>query len=164
MSGSPAADSAAEARGLTAAGALAAARRIGTELCRTAFWDDERRRCNWLGRADRQGDVPGSVVPATAALEADLYRGSSGVALFLAELAAVSGDEEAAATAVAALRRSLAYLRQQPLERASPLSLFSGHLGVAFAGARICRLLPAAGELEAAIAALRPAIAGAFDE
>lgn len=122
---------------------LEAAQEIGRALCAAAYWDDDGQICNWLGRADREGFAPGTITPATGALSADLYRGSAGVALFLAELAAVSGDGEARRTAVGGLRRSVRRLLAGPLERASPLSFFLGHLGAAWVAQRLLETAPA---------------------
>ncbi|HKI02258.1 MAG TPA: lanthionine synthetase LanC family protein [Thermoanaerobaculia bacterium] len=131
--------------------ALAAAVRIGRSLCETAYWDEERRHCNWMGRADREGPTPGSLAPGTAALEPDVYRGSAGVALFLAELFAVTGDAELLRTAAGAVRRSIRVFLTRPLERARPLSYFLGHLGAACVAQRVLELAPEAADLEAAI-------------
>ena len=136
---------------MTAEEALAAATRIGRSLCATAFWDGERRLCNWLGRSDREGPTPGSLATGTAALEWDLYRGSAGVALFLAELFAVTGDGEALRAAVGGVRRSLRQFLGKPLERAYPLSHFLGHLGAAGVAQRVLELAPEAVDLEEGI-------------
>lgn len=84
---------------------LAEAIRIGDRLCAEAFW--HAGRCNWMGR-DAGPSGAGAEQPArVVALGADLYQGSAGTGLFLAELAAIGGDEEHRQTAVAALERSL---------------------------------------------------------
>lgn len=124
---------------------------LGRSLCATAFWDDTGRRCNWMGRADREGPVPGSIAPGAAALEWDVYRGSAGVALFLAELTAVTGDSEARRAALGAIRRSVHQFLNKPLERARPLSAFLGHLGAARVAQRVLNLAPEAADLEKAI-------------
>jgi lantibiotic modifying enzyme len=136
---------------MTAEEALAAAVRIGRSLCESAFWDEERRLCNWLGRSDREGPTPGSLATGTAALEWDLYRGSAGVSLFLAELFAVTGDAEALRAAVGGVRRSLRRFLDKPLERAYPLSHFLGHLGAAGVAQRVLELAPEAIDLEEGI-------------
>lgn len=95
--------------------------------------------------------MPGSLAPGTAALEWDVYRGSAGVALFLAELAAVTGDPEARRTALGAIRRSVHQFLSRPLERARPVSSFLGHLGAARVAQRVLELAPEAADLEEGI-------------
>ncbi|HET7231935.1 MAG TPA: lanthionine synthetase LanC family protein [Longimicrobium sp.] len=138
---------------------IEAAARIGARLCGTAVWDRDRRHCNWMGRTDGdEGPPQPGARPTAAALAPHLYGGSSGVALFLAELYGATGDPRARETAVGALRRSARHLRRTKVP-ASPLSFFSAHLGVAYVAARILELDPEAGldrELEeTAAAALR---------
>ncbi|HVH13241.1 MAG TPA: lanthionine synthetase LanC family protein, partial [Longimicrobium sp.] len=115
-----------------------AAARMGRELCRTAVWDAERRMCNWVGRSDVE-DPAGGLATATIALYAPLAGGSAGVALFLGELAARTGDAAAGATAAGALRRSVHHLRVRE-NPSQALSFFTGTLGVAFAGRRLAEL------------------------
>jgi class II lanthipeptide synthase len=105
---------------------------IGRELCATAIWHEGR--CNWVGALPEEGPG-GSVVMTWAALTPELYGGSSGVGLFLAELYAHTGDAAARDTAAAALRHALASPRPE-----AP-GLYAGHLGIAVAAARAARLL-----------------------
>ena len=72
-------------------------------------------------------------------LPPDLYFGTSGVGLFLAELHAVTGDLAARRTALGALRHALS--RVDVVPSAARLGLFSGWLGIAFAAARVGTLL-----------------------
>jgi len=147
---------------------LDAALGIARTLCAAAWWDDEGRECNWLGRADREGIVPGSITPAIGALEADLYRGSTGVALFLTEIAGETGDVECRRTALGGLRRSIRILLGRPLERASPLSFFLGHLGAAWVAHRAIATAPPAlddaPDLEEGYERLLAAARAAFSE
>ena len=119
---------------------LEAAARIGRSLCRGACWDRAGRHCNWMGRSTaevaRAGDP---VTPTSAALGPDLYAGSAGVALFLAELAALTGDPDCRRTALGAIDRSIRQLDRTPPAPGpdSPLSFFNGPLGVAYAARRI---------------------------
>ena len=85
--------------------------------------------------------IGGPIIPTTTALDPYLYGGSSGVALFLAQLFAVTGDTAYRRTALAAIGRSLRQLTRQPaLNPSRPLAFFGGHLGVAYAAARISAL------------------------
>lgn len=107
---------------------LERAAEIGDDLCRSAFRAEGR--CNWLGSAPAPGGGPrGSCV---AALGADLYGGTCGVALFLAELHAVTGSAEHLGTAVGALRQAFAALGAEP-GRLPPIGFYEGRLGIAWA-------------------------------
>lgn len=126
-------------RGRMADPLAGAAERIGRELCDTAFWDTDRRHCNWMGRADVEDPISGGLSTAQIALYAPLSGGSAGVALFLGELAALTGGAAARETAAAALRRSVHHLRVRQNPGGS-LSFFTGAVGVAFAGCRLAEL------------------------
>lgn len=121
---------------------LAGAVLIGQGLCREAYWDNQRRYCNWMGRSTAEAsETDGPIVPTTAALPADLYCGSSGVALFLAQLFSLTGDQECRRTALAAIERSVRELGRQPDRNPSAaLAFLGGDLGVAYAAARISAL------------------------
>ena len=114
---------------------LAAARRIGDALCRSAYW--HRQRCNWMGRSGDEVSVLGGLVtPTSAALGPELYAGTAGVGLFLARLHAATGDERYRATARGAILQALGRLRAEPAVL-PPLSFFTGRVGVAWAAAEI---------------------------
>lgn len=112
---------------------------IGDGLCREAYWDNEQRYCNWMGRSMTEvTQIDGPITPTTTALGPDLYSGSSGVALFLAQLFAITGDQAYRRTALGAIGRSLWQITRHPTLKHWPaLSLFNGHVGVAYAAARI---------------------------
>jgi hypothetical protein len=80
--------------------------RIGAQIVRDAVWDSDE--CTWLGWQV----IPGLQTHRTAvcALGGDLYTGTAGIALFLAELASVTGDPFQRATALGAFRHSLCEL------------------------------------------------------
>ncbi|MDQ2775706.1 MAG: hypothetical protein M3Y57_12435, partial [Acidobacteriota bacterium] len=111
---------------------------IGTKIVRDAFWRENR--CNWLGAQSiqRLGRDAGTGM-AYQTLGPDLYSGTSGVALFLAELAAVTGDSATRNTAVAAIRQALS--RSEDVPPAARLGLFSGWLGIVLAAVRISLIL-----------------------
>ena len=120
---------------------LDAARRIGRALVRSAYWDAERRQCNWVGRSTEELTQLGApLVPTVAALGSDLYGGSSGIALFLAQLAAVTGDHDANVAATAAAANALRNAERLPAGRIMALSFHGGLLGVAFAAHRVAAL------------------------
>ncbi len=84
-----------------------AATRIGQSLCRGAIWDPTGRCCNWIGRVfSRDENAEGPPRTTAAALGPDLHEGSAGIALFLTELHAATGNDEFRRTAEAALARS----------------------------------------------------------
>ncbi len=82
-------------------------------------------RCNWTS------DFLDGDSIAHGALGPDLYDGLSGIALFLARLASVTGERIFRLTAEAALRQALSRIPD------SGCGLYSGGLGVLYAGAEI---------------------------
>ena len=82
---------------------LAAASSIADRIVADAVWHGDR--CNWTGAV---------VDPALPwrleyrALEPNLYDGTAGVGLFLAQLAVVNGDAAVGRTARGALRQAIA--------------------------------------------------------
>jgi lantibiotic modifying enzyme len=116
---------------------LEGAVRVGDQLCATARWHGER--CNWIGHSVEEMDpVTELINPMVAALGADLYSGSAGVGLFLAELHALTGSETHRRTARAALWRSL---DKAPGPALRLFGLHSGALGIAYAAGRAGWLL-----------------------
>jgi lantibiotic modifying enzyme len=125
---------------------LDAARRIAQALIRSAYWDAERRHCNWVGRSPQELTQLGApLVPTVAALGPDLYGGSSGIAVFLAQLAAVTGDQDASVTATAAVANALRNAERLPAGQIMTLSFHGGLLGVACAAHRVGALTGATG-------------------
>jgi lantibiotic biosynthesis protein len=128
---------------------LPAAVEIGRALCREAIWDGAGRHCNWMGRsANEVTQLGGPVTPTATALGPDLYGGSIGVAWFLAQLRAETGDPDFLRTALAATARSLRQLERSPLAAEFTVSYYSGLVGVAFALDKVAALTgePALGE------------------
>jgi lantibiotic modifying enzyme len=108
---------------------LEAAASIAGGLVADAVWEDGR--CNWIG-AVAEPAMPQRA--ELAALGPDLYGGTAGVGLFLAQLASATGDVDARRAAVGALRHAA--------RSAVPRDGFhSGSLGVAWAAERVGRLL-----------------------
>ncbi len=119
---------------------LDAAVLIGRRLCEAAYWDKASGQCNWMGRTTLKVTASGAILPAAAALGPELYGGSAGVALFLAELGALANDDDCRRTALGATARSLRQVRDRPGRLPAPLSLFVGRLGVACAAHRVAAL------------------------
>jgi hypothetical protein len=104
------------------------ARLIGRRIVREAVWHG--RRCTWIGsRQTREGRH------AYGALDGNLYAGTSGVAVFLAELYAAFQEPEVGRTARGAIRQALSAADR----RSGPdgLGLYDGWSGVAVAAARV---------------------------
>lgn len=124
--------------GLGAAVLTDAAARIGSALCRTAYW--HAGRCNWVGRSPRESVQAGlPIVPTVAALGPDLYGGTAGIALFLAELHAQRPSPSLERTAHGAIRQALT--EGDALPPGAAASFYSGLVGIAFAATRVGLLL-----------------------
>jgi len=114
---------------------LEAAERIGRRFVDEAVWDGDL--CNWISPTPTDLSVRS---PATYdALKADLYNGTSGVAMFLARLYAAAGDEAVRRTAMGAIRQALSRAHALPEEGRS--ALYTGRTGVALAAACAAPLL-----------------------
>src|SRR5215212_7162598 len=122
---------------------LEAAASVGREVASGAVWLEGR--CSWLGTVT---DAPAGEYRA---LGPTLYGGTAGVGLFLAQLAAASGEAELRRTAVGALRHALA--RARSLAPARRDGFHAGALGIAWAAAHAAALLDAE-ELRAGARAL----------
>ena len=113
---------------------LDAAAAIGRRIVADAVWHDGR--CSWMG---------GVADPATPrhaesrALGSDLYGGTAGVGLFLAQLFAVTAEAPVRRVAVGALRHALT-CAQTP-STVGGAGFHSGRIGVVWAAARAARLL-----------------------
>ena len=111
---------------------------IGWQLSKAAIWYENR--CTWLG-AKPGAYKPG--MPNAAAtygtLDPDMYSGTSGVALFLAQLYGATNDVAARCTALGAIRQSLSRLDSVP--PSTRLGLYTGWMGIAPAAARVGKLL-----------------------
>jgi lantibiotic modifying enzyme len=115
---------------------LDTASQIGQRLCDEAIWHEGR--CNWVGASTEEGAY-GQAVTTYAALGPDLYGGTSGVAMFLAQLHAATGDVPARHTASGAIRQALS--RVDDLPHATAAGVYGGRMGVAVAAARVGVLL-----------------------
>jgi lantibiotic modifying enzyme len=111
---------------------------LGDQIVRSAVWSGGR--CNWVGALGHERSRA-SGHPAMAALGPDLYEGTSGVALFLAETGARLDDGGLRATALGAIRLALDYADRIDADVRD--GLYAGPVGVAYAAARVAGLLAA---------------------
>lgn len=142
---------------------LAVAADIGARLTREAIW--HRGQCNWVGVLPN-GDNTGAGEPSAryGALGPDLYAGTSGVALFLAELHAATGDPVYRRTALGAIRQALGHADAVP--PSMRLGLYAGWSGIALAAVRVGTILGAdelLGRASALLRRARRAIEGEHD-
>jgi lantibiotic modifying enzyme len=101
---------------------------IGARLVGEAVW--YRGQCNWIARDAAEAE------PVQRALGPELGAGTAGVALFLAQLHAATGDAAARRTALGALGQALAHAGERDAH-----GLYGGRIGIAYAAARCGGLL-----------------------
>ena len=106
---------------LAPAVALEVAERIGYGIARRALWGGDR--CTWL---DAIPVMPGQNPATSTTSGAEPYSGTSGIGLFLAQLAARVDDPLLKKTARGALRHAIARTDDQTL---LPLGFYSGPAG-----------------------------------
>jgi lantibiotic modifying enzyme len=116
---------------------LAAANRIAAGLCDAAIWSGDRRSCVWRGETLVFGNGKKRHIEI-AEVGGSLYSGTAGIALFLAEIAALTGNSRFAETANAAGRHAH---QNVPGDH----GLFSGTTGVAWSLLRLNECLGNAG-------------------
>jgi len=117
---------------------LEVAANIGRRLCSGALWYEQR--CNWISARREDGvENYGQAILSYATLGARLYDGTAGIALFLAELFAQTGETEARDAALGAMRNALA--NADAIAQAERVGLYTGWPGVALAAARVGALL-----------------------
>jgi lantibiotic modifying enzyme len=107
---------------------LDAADRIGAQLADAAIWYEGR--CNWVGARFEEKHEFGEITHAS--LGPNLYAGTSGIAVFLANLAAVTGDRGLRRTAFGAINHAVDRYEDQGRVRSG---LYEGGIGVALAAA-----------------------------
>ncbi len=123
---------------------------IADQLVADAVWYEGM--CNWLGTEvlyERKGTEISGRREEWSTLGPDLYTGTAGVGLFLAEYAALTGDEEARRSALGAFRH--AYYKAEAFKPAARPGLYTGWLGIALGAGRAGLLLGEAEMLEAGI-------------
>ncbi len=111
---------------------LEAAVALGREVAAAAIWSGER--CSWVGGMPDEG--PGGEIAMTyAAFGPDLYGGTAGVGLVLAELAVACEDAELRRTALGAVEQALGRVEEIPPSWG--LGAYGGRLGIALAAAQV---------------------------
>ncbi len=120
------------------AGFLDAAGALGHRIADSAISFEDR--CNWIGALSDAPRRPELVAPH-AALGPDLYEGTSGIALFLAEAGVKLGDSRLCATALGAINHALAHAGR--VETRARDGLYAGAIGIAYAATRVAGLLEA---------------------
>jgi lantibiotic biosynthesis protein len=106
---------------------LDAADSIGVKLCRDALWAG--KRCNWLGCSMEL--VGNAWIPVQKSFGGDLYAGTSGIGLFLADLYAETGERIFRQTCEGALSLAVSRLSEFPPEVS--IGFYSGLTGIAYA-------------------------------
>jgi type 2 lantibiotic biosynthesis protein LanM len=106
---------------------LETANYLGARICRDALWAGNI--CNWLGPS--MEFVSGNWTVVHRAYGPDLYAGTSGIALFLANLYRHTDEKIYRLTAEAGFRHSLS--RLDDLHSAIRCGFYSGWVGIAFA-------------------------------
>ncbi|HEX6371160.1 MAG TPA: lanthionine synthetase LanC family protein, partial [Longimicrobium sp.] len=131
---------------------LDAALRMGRRIAADAQWEGDA--CTWqIVTPDRS--APGLRRGVAATASGTLYEGTSGIGLFLAELAAVTGDEEVARAALGGIRFAL---NEGVTLNDFAFGYHSGRVGIAYAAARAGELLGQPGLYAEAEALLRPLV------
>jgi lantibiotic modifying enzyme len=133
--------------------ALAIAGRLGDD----AIW--HAGRCNWVGPTSETRR--GASAVAYRSLGPDLYGGTAGIGLVLAEIATVIGDAGSRRTGIAALRHALD--RAGDIAPDAAGGLYTGRVGVAVAAIRSGLLLDQPELAEGGQTLLRGAVSHALD-
>lgn len=117
---------------------LETAKEIAEHICQDAIWDETQ--CTWLGaEADTLSRASSLSQLTHRALGPALYDGTSGIALFLAELSIIANHPTFRKTALGAIHHALDRLADcpEPFRR----GFYSGWIGIAVVAARIGTLL-----------------------
>jgi lantibiotic biosynthesis protein len=114
---------------------LDAAVRMGRRIAAQAQWDGDA--ATWtIMSPDRSNPGSRRAIPATAS--GTVYEGTAGIALFLGELAGVTGDDELARAALGAIEFGF---REGEASANSSFGYHSGRTGIAYAAVRLGELL-----------------------
>ena len=124
---------------MSGAQCLKAAAEIGQTLARQAIWQDDR--CNWIGAEFVRDDQKSNSYFNTVfkSLGPNVYDGTSGIAMFLARLAVLTGDPQVRRTALGAIRHALG--RFGGARAVNRIGFYSGLIGIACAAADVGRIL-----------------------
>jgi type 2 lantibiotic biosynthesis protein LanM len=121
------------------------AQAIGARLCRDAIWSNGR--CNWIG-ASMESVAGWTVVQKS--FGPDLYSGTSGIGILLAELAALNNERLFRKVAEGAACQALSRAADIPPQMRA--GFYSGHAGIAYAVGRIGERLGNEGLIERGLA------------
>lgn len=113
--------------------ALAVSARIADHLCETAW--RHGGRCTWMGMTQDADDGDDEVEFTYGSLGPELYGGTSGVALFLAEAHRRTGDPRWRETALAAIRHALD--GAAAIAPAARPGFYAGQVGIAYAAVMV---------------------------
>jgi lantibiotic modifying enzyme len=115
--------------------AVEAAFSIATDIGANAIWDGNR--CNWLSQTS---DIfLGARLPAAGMCSPNLYDGTAGTAMFMAECYRATSDPIVKKYAEGAIAHALSRIDDLPPRFA--LGVYTGHIGVAVAAIRVGKLL-----------------------
>ena len=106
---------------------------IGSAIVGAAHWHEDR--CNWTAIDSYEGPSLQGRDSAFQALGPNLYSGTGGIGIFLADLYAASGDNDMRRAASGAIRHAVS-VSTGLLDRA-PRGLYTGALGVALSAAYV---------------------------
>jgi lantibiotic biosynthesis protein len=109
----------------------------GDMLCQEAYWHEDR--CSWVGHSPDESPQDGPLFSGVTSLGPDLYAGTAGVALFLAQLHVLRPEARYRRAALGAIRHALRHA--DDVDAAARVGLHIGVTGVAFASARAGLLL-----------------------
>lgn len=129
---------------------LNAALAIGRRIASQAQWDGDA--CTWTVMSPDRGN-PGARRAVAATASGTVYEGTAGMAMFLAELAAVSGDEQLARAALGGVEFGL---REGETAADNAYGYHSGRVGIAYAAVRVGERLNRPELFARAEAVLRP--------
>lgn len=115
--------------------ALEVATSIAAELDRSAF--EHEGRCTWMGTTQDLAPDGVSLAFTHRTLGPDLYGGTAGIALFLAECGRLTGEARFRRRAAAAIRHACS--RVAPLRAAGRFGFYDGLTGIAYAAAAVGR-------------------------
>ncbi len=114
---------------------LGDANRIGHRIASAALWDGPI--CTWTVHTPDPAHL-GAPRSCPAAAGGDIYRGSAGIAWFLAELHAVTPHPTLSRAALGGIRHALHLAESWPTDQ---FGFYRGRVGVAYVAIRLARLL-----------------------
>lgn len=134
---------------------LITAEKIARRIAADAIW--YAGRCNWMGAEPLERTNPDEMPTLTyRSLGPDLYSGTSGVALFLAELYGIVQEAWIHSLALGAIRHALS--RSEGIPPSLRLGYLTGCTGIALAAVRVAMILGESAVLTEGKTLLRQAI------